>query len=109
MPARSKHPPLQVGRVTRPAYKQIKNNMDMKTAKRIKLAWAVVCTIIAIALCIAVCQEWKAQGVDLPFSFIAACLFYCAGCVGLWIGGKEFVDFIDYWFGNGDEYYKWRK
>ena len=80
--------------------------MDMKTAKRIKLAWAVVCTIIAIALCIAVCNEWKAQGVDMRFSFIAACLFYCAGCVGLWICGKELVDFIDYWWFNGDEYYK---
>ena len=83
--------------------------MDMKTAKRIKLAWAVICTVIAIALCIAVWNQWKALGLCMPFSMAADCLFYCAGCVGLWIGGKELVDFIDHWFGNGDEYYKGRK
>ena len=83
--------------------------MDMKTSKRIKIAWAVICAIIAIALCIAVCHEWKAQGVTMPFSMVAGCLFYCAGCVGLWICGKELVDFIDYWWFNGDEYYKGRK
>ncbi len=78
----------------------------MKTSKRIKIGWAVFCTIVAIALCVAVVSEWKAQGVDMMFSLVAGCIVYCAGFVGLWIGGKELVDFIDYWFGNGDEYYK---
>ena len=80
--------------------------MDMKTAKRIKIVWAVVCAIIAIALCIAVKNEWAAQGCTKPFSIVAECIVYCAGCVCLWIGGKEFVDFMDHWFGNDDEYYK---
>ena len=83
--------------------------MDMKTAKRIKLAWAVVCTIIAIVLCIAVWNQWKAYGCMMIFSLVAECVVYCAGCACLWIGGKEFVDFMDHWFGNGDEYYKGRK
>ena len=78
----------------------------MKTAKRIKIGWAVFCTILAIALCVAVASEWKAQGVDMMFSLVAGCIVYCAGCVGLWIGGKELVDYADYLFGNGDEYYK---
>ena len=81
----------------------------MKTSKRIKLAWAVICAIIAIALCIAVTNEWKAQGVTMPFSMVAGCLFYCACCVGLFILGKEAVDFVDYRRFNGDEYYKGRK
>ena len=80
--------------------------MDMKTAKRIKLAWAVVCTIFAIVLCIAVWNQWKAYGCTMIFSIVAECIVYCAGCVGLWICGKELVDFIDYWWFNGDEYYK---
>ena len=78
----------------------------MKTAKRIKIGWAVFCTIVAIALCVAVVSEWKAQGVCMPFSLAAGCIVYCAGCVGLFILGKEAVDFIDYHFGNGDIYYK---
>ena len=78
----------------------------MKTAKRIKLAWAVVCTIIAIALCIAVCHEWKAQGVDMPFSLAAGCIVYIVGSIGLYIGCVQFAEWIDYWFFNGDEYYK---
>jgi hypothetical protein len=80
--------------------------MDMKTAKRIKIGWAVICAILAIALCVAVVNEWNSQGVLMPFSMVAGCLFYCAGCVGLFICGKELVDFIDYWWFNGDEYYK---
>ena len=78
----------------------------MKTSKRIKIVWAVICAIIAIALCIAVTNEWKAQGLCMPFSMVAGCLFYCAGCVGLFILGKEAVDFIDYWWFNGEDYYK---
>ena len=42
----------------------------------------------------------------MMFSLVAGCIVYCAGCVGLWIGGKELVDYADYLFGNGDEYYK---
>lgn len=83
--------------------------MNMRTSKRIKIAWAVICAIIAIALCIAVTNEWKAQGDTMLFSMVAGCLVYCAGSVGLWICGKELVDFIDYWWFNGDEYYKGRK
>lgn len=78
----------------------------MKTAKRIKLFWAIVCTIIAIVLCIAVWNQWKAYGCTMIFSLVAECIVYCAGSVGLFIGGKELVDFIDYHFGNGDIYYK---
>ena len=74
--------------------------------KRIKIAWAVICTLIAIGLCIAVCHEWNAQGDCKPFSMIAGCIVYIAGSVGLFICGKEFADYIDYWFGNGDIYYK---
>ena len=78
----------------------------MKTSKRIKIAWAVICTIAAIILCVLVVNVWKSQGVSMPFSIVAGCLFCCAGCVGLFIFGKDAVDFIDYWWSNGDEYYK---
>ena len=40
------------------------------------------------------------------FSMIAGCIVYIAGSVGLYIGGKELLDYIDYWWFNGDEYYK---
>ena len=78
----------------------------MKTAKRLKIAWAVFCTLLAIGLCIAVYHEWTSLGCTKLFSIVAECIVYCAGCVGLFIGGKELVNYIDYWFGNGDEYYK---
>ena len=81
----------------------------MKTAKRIKLEWAVFCTIIAIALCIAVCHEWKAQGCDMPFSLAAGCVSYIIGAIVLYMFGKDVAEWIDYWFFNGDEYYKGRK
>lgn len=81
----------------------------MKTAKKIKIIWAIVCTLIAIGLCIAVVHEWKAQGVTMPFSLIAGCLVYCAGSAGLYICGKEFVNLLDYTFGDDNEYYKGRK
>ena len=78
----------------------------MKTAKRLKIAWAVFCTLLAIGLCIAVYHEWTSLGCTKLFSIVAECIVYCAGCIGLFIGGKELVDYIDYWFGNGDIYYK---
>ena len=78
----------------------------MKTAKRLKIAWAVFCTLLAIGLCIAVYHEWTSLGCTKLFSIVAECIVYCAGSVGLFIGGKELVDFIDYHFGNGDIYYK---
>ena len=78
----------------------------MKTAMRPKIAWAVFCTLLAIGCCIAVYHEWGAQGCTKLFSMFAGCLTYIIGCVGLFIGGKELVDYIDYWFGNGDMYYK---
>lgn len=78
----------------------------MKTAKRLKIAWAVFCTLLAIGLCIAVYYEWTSLGCTKLFSIVAECIVYCAGCVGLFIGGKELVDYIDYWWGNGDIYYK---
>ena len=81
----------------------------MKTAKRLKIAWAVFCTLLAIGLCIAVYHEWTSLGCTKLFSIVAECIVYCAGCVGLFIGGKELVDYIDYWWGNGDIYYKGRK
>ena len=78
----------------------------MKTSKKIKIGWAVICAIVAVSLCIAVINEWKAQGCTMEFSLVAGCIVYIAGSVALWIAGKEFVDFIDYWWFNGDEYYK---
>ena len=81
----------------------------MKTAKRVKIAWAVFCTLVAIGLCIVVYKEWNALGCTKIFSIVAECIVYSAGCVGLFIGGKELVDYIDYWFGNGDIYYKGRR
>ena len=78
----------------------------MKTAKRLKIAWAVFCTLLAIGLCIAVYHEWTSLGCTKLFSIVAECIVYCAGCVGLFIGGKELVDYIDYWWGDGDIYYK---
>lgn len=78
----------------------------MKTIKKVKIFLAIVCTLIAIGLCIAVCNEWKAQGVDMPFSLWAGCIVYVAFSVVLYIGGMELAKLIDYWFSNGDEYYK---
>jgi preprotein translocase subunit SecF len=80
--------------------------MDMKTITRFKIVWAVFCAIVAIAVCIAVWNEWHEQGCTKVFSMVADWIVYCAGSVGLYICGKELVDFIDYWWFNGDEYYK---
>ena len=81
----------------------------MKTIKRFKIALAAFCTLLAIGLCITVYKEWSALGCTKTFSIVAECIMYCAGCVGLYIGGKELAEFIDYWWGNGDIYYKGRK
>ena len=81
----------------------------MKTIKRIKIALAIICTLIAIGLCIAVCKEWNAQGDCKPFSMVAGCLVYIAGSVGLFILGKEVVEFIDYWHGKDNIYYKGKR
>ena len=81
----------------------------MKTIKRFKIALAAFCTLLAIGLCIAVYKEWSSLGCTKTFSIVAECIVYCAGCVGLYIGGKELAGFIDYWWGNGDIYYKGRK
>ena len=81
----------------------------MKTIKRFKIALAAFCTLLAIGLCIAVYKEWSALGCTKTLSIVAECIVYCAGCVGLYIGGKELAEFIDYWWGNGDIYYKGRK
>ena len=77
----------------------------MKTITKVKIGLAVVCTIIAISLCIAVCHEWKAQGLDMPFSLFAGCAVYIVGSLGLYVGCVQFAKFIDYWLFNGDEYY----
>ena len=74
----------------------------MKTIKKVKIFLAIVCTLIAISLCISVCNEWKAQGVEMPFSMWAGCIVYVAFSM-------ELAKLIDYWFGNGDEYYKGRR
>lgn len=81
----------------------------MKTIKRLKIAWATFCGMLAIVLCIAVYKEWSALGCTKLFSIVAECIVYTAGCVGLFIGGKELADFIDYWWGNGDIYYKGKR
>ena len=81
----------------------------MKTIKRLKIAWAVFCALVAIALCIAVCHEWNAQGDCKPFSMVAGCLVYIAGSVGLFILGKDVVEFIDYWHGEDNIYYKGKR
>lgn len=81
----------------------------IKTITKVKILLAIVCTLVAIGLCIAVCHEWKAQGCDMPFSLFAGCAFYTVGSVGLYIGCAQFAEWIDYWFFNGDEYYKGRK
>ena len=78
----------------------------MKAIKKFKILWAFICTIVAILLCVAVCREWSAQGCNMLFSKIAGCAVYIAGCVGIYFGGKELAEFINYWFGNGDVYYK---
>ena len=81
----------------------------MKTIKKFQILWAIVCTMIAIALCVAVCREYQSVEGDMLFSKVAGCLVYIAGCVGLYVGVMEFANFIDYWWGNGDIYYKGRK
>lgn len=81
----------------------------MKTIKKIKILLAAICTMVAIALCVAVCREWEAQGCDMMYSKVAGCIVYIAGSVGLYIGCVQLAEFIDYWFGNGDIYYKGRR
>ena len=83
--------------------------MDMKTITRFKIVWAVFCTIVAIAVCIAVWNEWHEQGCTKVFSMVAGWIVYCAGAVGLYICGKEFAEWVQYWFGNGPIYYKGKK
>ena len=81
----------------------------MKTIKKFKIVWAIVCAIVAVVLCIAVYNEWTHQADCKVFSMIACCLIYCAGSVGLFFLGKESAEWIDYWFLNGDIYYKGNK
>ncbi len=81
----------------------------LKTITKVKIVIAIVCTLVAISLCIAVTNEWKSQGVTMPFSLVAGCLVYIAGSIGLYIGCTQLAEWIDYWFGNGDIYYKRRK
>ena len=81
----------------------------MKTIKKIKILLAAICTMVAIALCVAVCREWEAQGCDMVYSKVAGCIVYIAFSVGLYIGCVQLAEFIDYWFGNGDIYYKGRR
>ena len=81
----------------------------LKTITKAKIFLSIVCTIIAIFLCIGVCHEWKAQGCDMPFSLAAGCVSYIIGAIVLYMFGKDVAEWIDYWFFNGDEYYKGRK
>ncbi len=81
----------------------------MKTIKKIKILWAVICIMVAIALCVAVCREWTDISDTKPLSIIAGCIVYIAGSIALYIGGKGLAEWIDYWFGNGDIYYKGKR
>ena len=78
----------------------------MKTSKKIKIGWAVICAIVAVSLCIAVINEWTNQGVTMPFSKWAGCIVYAALSYGLYLFGVDVAEWIDYWWFNGDEYYK---
>ena len=78
----------------------------LKTINKVKIVLAIVCTIVAVILCIAVLNEWEAQGCNMPFSKWAGCIVYIVGSIGLYIGCVQFADWIDYWFFNGDEYYR---
>ena len=61
--------------------------------KRATIATALVCLIIDIIICMAVCLQWKAQGCG-TWSLVAAIAFYSVGCVGLYICIREFVRLI---------------
>lgn len=81
----------------------------IKTIKKVKILLAVICTMVAIALCVAVCREWEAQGCDMTYSKVAGCIVYIAFSVGFYIGCAQFAEWLDYWFGNGDIYYKGKR
>ena len=83
--------------------------MNMK--KRInksKVVAAIVCGILASIICVSVCIQWHAQGCGF-WSLFAAVAFYTVGCWGLYIFISEIIDWVQYWFGNGDIEYKGRK
>lgn len=79
-----------------------------KRINKSKVVAAIACGILATIICVSVCIQWKAQGCGF-WSLFAACMFYTVGCYGLYIFCREVIDYIQYWFGNGDEYYKGRK
>ena len=52
--------------------------------KRAKIITAIICLIIDIAICWAVCIKWHSIGCGAA-SLIAAIVFYSVGCFGLYI------------------------
>ena len=71
--------------------------------KRATITTALVCLIIDIVICTAVCIQWKAQGCG-TWSLVAAIIFYSVGCCGLYIGIREFVRWI-YWIEKKEDPY----
>ena len=61
--------------------------------KRATITTALVCLIIDIVICTAVCIQWKALGCS-TCSLLAAIIFYSVGCCGLYICIREFVRII---------------
>ena len=61
--------------------------------KRAKITCGIICSTLAIVICVAVCRQWAAQGCE-EWSLIAAILFYSAGCYGLWIVLRELIEVV---------------
>ena len=61
--------------------------------KRAKITCGVICALLAVTVCVAVCRQWAAVGCN-TWSLIAAVLFYSAGSYGLWIGLRELIEFV---------------
>lgn len=70
--------------------------------KRAKIISAVVCLLIDIVICVAVCWQWKQVGCN-PWSLFAAIIFYSIGCFGLWMLIDQIIEWV-FWLDNQERY-----
>lgn len=70
--------------------------------KRAKIVTAILCLILNIVICIAVCKQWAAVGCGVG-SLIIAIIFYTVGAWGLYILIDQIIEWI-YWLDKQDKY-----
>ena len=68
--------------------------------KKARIITGIVCLVIDIIICAAVCWQWSQVGCS-HWSLAAAVLFYTFGCYGIYIFVMEVIAFINHLFDGG--------